>query len=127
MYIKCKPGIRGTEQEFEVFEFAEVIAEICQAGFGDLDALYVGIFIEFLLPSRHDVFDISWSLIDVTLNIHGETRSFRNGEAEVECNSCWYASKTDQETPDSIDTMKLSNGRGREDGVFVGSGNNEWN
>ena len=39
MYTKCKPGIRGTEQDFEVFEFAEVIAETCQAGFGDLDAL----------------------------------------------------------------------------------------
>ena len=59
MYTKCKPGIRGTEQEFEVFEFAEVIAETCQAGLGDLDALYVGIFIEFFLPSKCEAFDIS--------------------------------------------------------------------
>ena len=112
---------------FEVLAFAEVSAEIFQAGFGDLYVLYLGIFIELILLSSNDVLDISCGLIDVTLDIHCETRSLWNGETEVECNSRRYASETNQETPDSIDTKKLKNRWGPEDGVFVKNGKNEWN
>ena len=48
-YVEGKPTIRCTEQEFEVLELAEVSTEICPAGFGNFDALYVGIFIDLLL------------------------------------------------------------------------------
>jgi hypothetical protein len=92
-----------------------------------MDALYGGIFINCLFLSSHYVVDINCSLVEVTLDIHSETRCFWNGETEVECNSSGDATKTNQETPHGIDTLKVVNRRGSNDGILVSSGNNESN
>lgn len=55
--------------------------------------------IEVSLPALQDLRYISLGLVDVTLDIHGEARSFGDRQTEVQSDASRNAAETDEEPP----------------------------
>jgi hypothetical protein len=64
--------------------------------------LHRNIFVPSVTLGIHHVGDICSSLCDITLDIHGKTRSFGDSETEVKRKNTRDASKTNNETPHII-------------------------
>jgi hypothetical protein len=126
-YVESEPTVSSTEKNLEVLELSEVFLEIRPAGLGGFDALDKGIIVDVVLPSGNDGLDISGSLIDVALNVHGETGCLRNGQSEIQGNDSGNSAETDKETPHEIYRAQLLNIRLGENGGLVSSSDDEAN
>ena len=106
--IKSKPGVRGANEELEVLPLGVVRGEVRPGGFGSLDTLDTSIRVDIEGASGEEVIDILSGLVDVALDIHGETRSLGNGKTEVESDSTGDAAETDEDTPHVVDVREDS-------------------
>lgn len=95
--------------------------EVCQGSLWRVDALNEDILVYVRLPSSKDSLDIGSGLIEVALNIHGEARCFRNGQAEIESNNGRNSTEADEQTPHLIDDMDVSGSRRMQNAVLEGS------
>lgn len=92
---------------------------------GRLYALgYNGVLVPNVPAGGDDVFNVMGCLIDVAVDIHSETRCFRNGETEVKGNNTRNASKADEETPGIVDGDS-TRVRSCEDGILVCSNDDD--
>jgi hypothetical protein len=61
----------------------------------------------FIFGVGHNNANVVGSLGNVALDIHGETRGFGDGEAEVERNAARNGTETDENTPTVVDLVKI--------------------
>jgi hypothetical protein len=73
--------------------------EVAAASLGCLYTLNSCVGVDVKLASGNNGVDILGSLLYIALDIHGETRCFRDGETEVESNNTRNTAKTDENTP----------------------------
>ena len=73
--------------------------EIAAARLGYQYTLDSCIRVNVKLASGNEVVDILGSLLYIALNIHGETRCFRDGETEVKSNNTRNTANTNENTP----------------------------
>ena len=76
-----------------------MLDEVATASLGCLYTLDSCVGVDVELASGNNVVDIVGSLPNIALDIHGETRSFRDRETEVESDNTRNATKTDENTP----------------------------
>lgn len=122
-HIKGKPRVRGTDEDLEVLPLAKVGHEVAAGSLGRLDTLDGGIGVNVVGAAGQEVVNILGGLLDIALDIHGETRGLRNGETEVESDDTGHATKTDENAPHLVD---LGAGcSGSDDRRLVGGDDNE--
>ena len=108
-YIEGKPRISTADENLEVRPFRVVSTEISKGSLGGSDTLDpIGVNCGPVV-GLEDVLDISGSLLDVTLDIHGETGRLGDGKTEVKSDNTGYTTKTDEQTPHGVNMVK--NGR----------------
>ena len=93
--------------------------EVGPGGARCLDLLDNSIGINVRLADGEDVFNILGSLLNITLDIHGETGSLWDSETEVESDYSRYTTKTDEDTPHEVDRAMISRSV-TENAIFVG-------
>ena len=80
--------------------------EVTARSLGRLHALDGCVGIDVEIAGGENVLDILGSLPDVALDIHGETRSFWDGESEIEGNATGDAAQADEDTPAVVDVLE---------------------
>ena len=73
--------------------------EVAAVDFGCLYTLDSCVGVDVKLASGNKVVDILGSLLYIALDIHSETRCFRDGETEVKGDNTRNTAKTDENTP----------------------------
>ena len=101
-------------------------SEIRPGGPGRFCTLDNGIGVDDEGSCSQDVLDVFSGLLNVALNIHGETGGFGDGKTEVKSNAAGNAAKTDKDTPDVIDVVEGLNVVVQY-GVLEGSDENQAN
>ena len=76
-------------------------------------------------PSRQNVCDIARGLVDVALDIHGETWRLRDGQSEIQRNYTRDAAETDDEAPHVVDMDQIADTRVMNDSVLVRGSHDE--
>ena len=76
-----------------------MLHEVAEASLGCLYTLDRCVWVNVKLASGNNVLDILGCLLYITLDIHSETRSFRDGEAKIESDNTRNTAKTDENTP----------------------------
>jgi len=105
--IESEPRVSTAEEDLEVLPLAVVSLEVGQRRSGSVNALNGLVLIDVDLPFFDDLGDISLGAINVTLDIHGEARSFRDGETEVQRDDSGNAAETDEKSPHFVDDIKM--------------------
>ena len=77
--IKGEPRTRSTNKNFEVVPSRKVQPEVIRGGLLSFGSLADCVGIHHKFASSQNVRNVVTSLLDVTLDIHGETRSFMDG------------------------------------------------
>lgn len=124
-HIQCKPGIGGPEKYFEVLKLAKVGAEVGPACPGSIEALDTSVRVNLNIFLFQNVLDICGSLLNVTLNIHSEARSFGDSQSEVQGNDTRNSAKTYEQAPHEIRGYEIGYSFFGENSIFVGSRDNE--
>jgi hypothetical protein len=105
-YIESKPRVCSAQQNFAVLPLGEVSSEIGPGSLGRLCTLDHGIRVDNKGTGSQDVLNILCGLLNIALDIHGETRSFWDGQTEVEGNTARNAAKTNKDTPQVVDVVE---------------------
>ena len=82
--------------------------EVGPAGLGCVDALDEGIVVFWGFPSGKDGLDVGGSLIEIALDVHGETGSLGHRKAEVESDNTGNSTETYEQAPHEINASQIS-------------------
>lgn len=102
-HIESEPGVGRADENLRVLPLAEVVPEVGPAGLGCADKLDSLIGVLVVGTSGQEVVDILGSLVNVALDIHGETGRLGDGETEVESDDGGDNAETDENTPHLVD------------------------
>jgi len=86
-YIQSKPRVGSAEKDLAIFPLTEVCDKVCPGCLGHNYTLDNLVRVMAERTRRQDVLNIYGSLLYIAIDIHGETRSFWDGETEVESNA----------------------------------------
>lgn len=89
---------------------ARAYKEVATGGDGSVNLLSRGFVVVHVAAGREESIYIGRGLLDVALDIHGETRGLGEGEAEVEGNGAWHSAESDEEPPAEVDVVPLVRG-----------------
>ena len=105
--VEGEPGVSGSEEDLSVLPLSEVTTEISPGSFGSSDMLDGRLGIGDVFARRKVSVNVGGSLLDVALDVHGESRSFGESETEVESDGTGNSSETDQETPGEVKVVSV--------------------
>lgn len=84
-----------------------MVDEVCPAGLRCRRTLNDGVRIGGRFAAGQHILNIRRGLLDVALNIHGETWGFGDGKTKVQRDNTRNAAKTDENTPHEVDVGEL--------------------
>ena len=122
-HIESEPTPRGTEEDLAVLPFGEVREEVATGSLGSNDTLHDGIGVNDESSGSEEIVDVGSCLLDIALDIHGETGSFGDRQTEVEGEAGRDTPKTDEETPHRVDMSEIRRGGVVHNGILEGSDN----
>jgi hypothetical protein len=105
--IKSEPGIGTTEEQLAVLPFTEMRDEVTASGFGSFHALNNCIRVNVESAGGNDVLNVLGSLLDIALDIHGETRGFGNSKPEIQRNDTRNTAQANEYTPAIVNMLEL--------------------
>lgn len=108
--VESEPRPSATEKDLSVLPLAEVTAEVLPTSLRSRYMLNSGLRVGDVSSRRKESINIGGSLLDVAFDIHGETRSFGEGETEVESDGTRNSTETDEETPGEIEVVSVVDG-----------------
>jgi hypothetical protein len=82
------------------------MGKIFETGLGSFRPLNNSIFIDFGISLDQDICDIHGGLLDIALDVHGETGRFGNSQPEIEGNTTWDAAQADEQAPTVVDMIQ---------------------
>lgn len=108
--IKGKPRPGCTEEDFTVLPLTKVSSEVGPGGLGELGPLVVLNGVDDVGSGGEVSVDILGSLLDVSLDIHGVSRSLRDGQSEVEGDGGRDHSESNDESPHLVNRLQAVGG-----------------
>jgi len=84
-----------------------VVEEVAATSLGCPHTLDSCVGVDVKLARGENIVDILASLLNIALDIHGETRCFRDGETEVESDDTRKTTKTDEKAPTVVHMLEL--------------------
>lgn len=116
-HIESEPGVCSAKQDFAILPFGEMPSEVGPGSLGRLSTLDDSIGVDYESSACQNVLDILRSLLDIALNIHSETGSFRDRKTEIQGDATGNTSETDEKPPQVINVVE-DVGVIIQDGVF---------
>jgi hypothetical protein len=107
-HIESEPRVGGTEENLAVLQLGEVGPEVASSGLGSIDLKSNGgLGIVNVTASSEESFDIGGGLLDVALDVHGETRSLGERKTEVERDGSRDGTETNEQTPAEVKVVSI--------------------